>query len=69
MADTVITITIPEAQWPTVQAAFKGVDDTGEPITIDAAYMKTKLTNILIERVKKYDQQKQAVTYSTFSPS
>ena len=69
MADTVIEITIPEAQWSTVQAAFATDDGNGNAVTIDAAYIKAKLTNVLTARVKSYDQGRQSVTYSTFSPS
>jgi len=69
MADTTISITIPEAQWSTVQAAFATDDGNGNAVTIDAAYIKAKLTNVLTARVKSYDQGRQSVTYSTFSPS
>ena len=69
MADTVIEITIPEAQWSTVQAAFATDDGNGNAVTIDAAYIKAKLTSILTSRVRKYDEARQSVSYSTFSPS
>ena len=38
MADTTISISIPEAQWSTVQAAFATDDGNGNAVTIDAAY-------------------------------
>ena len=69
MADTVISITIPEAQWSTVQAAFATDDGNGNAVTIDAAYLKAKLTSILTSRVRNYDTRRQAVTYTSFSPS
>ena len=69
MADTVISITIPEAQWSTVQSAFAFTTDGDTAGTVDAAYIKAKLTNVLTARVKSYDQGRQSVTYSTFSPS
>ena len=69
MADTVISITIPEAQWSTVQAAFATDDGDGNAVTIDAAYIKARLLSVLTSRVRKYDENRQSVTYSTFSPS
>tara|TARA_R100001594_G_scaffold106509_1_gene140987 strand:- start:50 stop:259 length:210 start_codon:yes stop_codon:yes gene_type:complete len=69
MADTTISITIPEAQWSTVQAAFAFTNDDDSAGTVDAAYIKAKLTNVLTARVKSYDDKRQTVTYSTFSPS
>ena len=69
MADTVITITIPEAQWSTVQSAFAEKDNDGADITIDGDYIKEKLTNILTARIRGYDEGRQSVTYSTFAPS
>ena len=52
MADTVIEITIPDAQCSTVQSAFATDDGNGNAVTIDAAYIKAKLTNILTSRVR-----------------
>ena len=69
MADTTISITIPEAQWSTVQAAFATDDGDGNAVTIDAAYIKARLLSVLTSRVRKYDEGRQSVTYSTFSPS
>ena len=69
MADTTISITIPEAQWSTVQAAFATDDGDGNAVTIDAAYIKARLLSVLTSRVRKYDENRQSVTYSTFSPS
>ena len=69
MADTVIEITIPEAQWSTVQAAFATDDGNGNAVTIDAAYLKARLVNVLTARVRSYDEGRQSVTYSTFTPS
>ena len=69
MADTVITITIPDAQWSTVQSAFAFTNDDDSAGTVDAAYLKAKLTSVLTSRVRNYDDKRQTVTYSTFSPS
>ena len=69
MADTVISITIPEAQWSTVQSAFAFTNADDSAGTVDAAYIKAKLTNVLTARVKSYDEARQTVSYSTFSPS
>ena len=69
MADTTISITIPEAQWSTVQAAFAFTNDDDSAGTVDAAYIKAKLTNVLTSRVRNYDEGRASVSYSTFSPS
>ena len=69
MADTTISITIPEAQWSTVQAAFATDDGDGNAVTIDAAYIKARLLSVLTSRVRKYDEGRASVSYSTFSPS
>ena len=69
MADTTISITIPEAQWSTVQAAFAFTTDGDTAGTVDAAYIKAKLVNVLKSRVRNYDDKRQAVTYTSFSPS
>ena len=69
MADTVITITIPDAQWSTVQSAFAFTNADDSAGTVDAAYLKAKLTSILTSRVRNYDEGRQTVSYSSFSPS
>ena len=69
MADTVISITIPEAQWSTVQSAFAFTTDGDTAGTVDAAYIKKRLLGVLTSQVRKYDEGRQSVTYSTFSPS
>jgi len=69
MADTTISITIPEAQWSTVQAAFATADEDGNAITIDADYVKNTFLNTLKSKVRTYDKKRASVTYSTFSPS
>ena len=69
MADTTISITIPEAQWSTVQSAFAFTTDGDTAGTVDAAYIKAKLTSILTSRVRNYDEGRTSVSYSTFSPS
>ena len=69
MADTTISITIPEAQWSTVQSAFAFTTDGDTAGTVDAAYIKARLLSVLTSRVRKYDEGRQTVTYSTFTPS
>ena len=70
MADTTITITIPEAQWPTVQAAYATADaDGSNAVAATASTIKDIFLNDLKMKVKKYDEGRQTVTYSTFSPS
>ena len=69
MADTTISITIPEAQWSTVQSAFAFTTDGDTAGTVDAAYIKAKLTSILTSRVRNYDEVRASVSYSSFSPS
>lgn len=69
MADTVITITIPDAQWSTVQSAYAHTDGEGNAVTINADYFKQKWMSELRAKVKSYDKGRVSVTYSTFSPS
>ena len=70
MADTTITITIPEAQWATLQSAYATADaDGSNAVPATASSIKNILLNDLKMKVKKYDEGRQSVTYSTFSPS
>ena len=64
-----ISIELSDAEYAVAQAAFATDDGDGNAVTIDAAYLKAKLTNVLTARVKSYDDKRQTVTYSTFSPS
>ena len=54
MADTVITITIPDAQWSTVQSAYAHTDGEGNAVTINGDYFKQKWINELKAKVKSY---------------
>ena len=69
MADTTITITIPEAQWPTVQAAFAYNNSDESAGTVDADYVKNTFLNTLKAKVRTYDKKRTSVSYSSFSPS
>jgi|10_taG_2_1085330.scaffolds.fasta_scaffold397028_1 hypothetical protein len=71
MADTTITITIPEAQFTTLQKAMstqmiEGLSESD--VTPD--YVKNALTSYLKNIVVGYDKRANAtVNYSSFSPS
>ena len=69
MADTEITITVAEAQMTTLKKAMSNEDDGLSESDIDAAYIKEVLVSRLKNIVASYDKQKQAVSYSTFTPS
>tara|TARA_R100000315_G_C5123216_1_gene70366 strand:+ start:237 stop:446 length:210 start_codon:yes stop_codon:yes gene_type:complete len=69
MADTTITITIPEAQWSTVQAAYASTDSDVTSSDITAAVVKGKLISELKSVVGQYDKQRQTIAQSSFSPS
>ena len=64
-----ISITLSDSEWTTVQSAFAETDIDGNAITINENYIKEKLTNVLTARVRNYDEKRQAVTYSSFTPS
>ena len=76
MADTTITITIAEAQFPTIQNALATKIGKASP---DADDIKTYLINGLKQSVKVYDSKNRVVTSgdgttttvtnSTFTPS
>ena len=72
MADTTITITIPEAQWATLQKAFLFTDgEMGDTeATFNEAKVKAKVQEYLKNRVETYDRAKNVtVNYTTFTPS
>ena len=64
-----ISIELSDAEFATAQAAFATDDGDGNAVTIDAAYLKARLVSVLTSRVRKYDEGRQSVTYSTFTPS
>jgi len=64
-----ISIELSDAEYAVAQAAFATDDGDGNAVTIDAAYLKAKLVSVLTSRVRNYDDKRQTVTYSTFSPS
>jgi|TARA_Y100000296_G_C5118954_1_gene229315 hypothetical protein len=64
-----IKITMSDAQFKTLQNAYAYKDSDGNDAVVDEAYIKGRLTNVLKARVRSYDESKQAVSYSTFSPS
>ena len=76
MADTTITITTAEAQFPTIQNALATKIGKDSP---DAADIKTYVINNLKQSVKVYDSKNRVatsgdgttttVTNSTFTPS
>ena len=64
-----ISIELSDAEYAVAQAAFATDDGDGNAVTIDAAYLKAKLVSVLTSRVRNYDDKRQAVTYTSFSPS
>ena len=62
-----ISIELSDAEYATAVAAY--TDGADEGATVTAAYIKAKLVNSLRSRVRNYDTRKQAVTYTSFSPS
>ena len=64
-----ISIELSDAEFATAQAAFATDDGDGNAVTIDAAYLKARLVNVLTARVRSYDEGRQSVSYSSFSPS
>jgi|TARA_Y100000310_G_C20530426_1_gene738154 hypothetical protein len=69
MADTTITITIPEAQWATVQAAYAALDTDISASDVTATTVKNIMVNDLRVIVSRYDKKRQTISYSTFTPS
>ena len=64
-----ISIELSDAEYAVAQAAFATDDGDGNAVTIDAAYLKAKLVSVLTSRVRNYDEGRQSVSYSSFSPS
>jgi len=64
-----ISIELSDAEYAVAQAAFATDDGDGNAVTIDAAYLKARLVNVLTARVRSYDEGRQSVSYSSFSPS
>ena len=69
MADTTITITIPEAQWNTVKEAYASLDTDISASDVTETTVKNRLISDIKAIVARYDKQKQAISYSTFTPS
>ena len=64
-----ISIELSDAEYATAQAAFAFTTDGDTAGTVDAAYLKARLVNVLTARVRSYDEGRQSVSYSSFSPS
>ena len=64
-----ISIELSDAEYAVAQAAFATDDGDGNAVTIDAAYLKARLVSVLTARVRSYDEGRQSVSYSSFSPS
>ena len=70
MADTTITITIPEAQWELVQQMFsEGVPAPWTTSDVNAAFVKQALIAYLTDKIRSYEERSKSVNYSSFSPS
>ena len=62
-----LSIELSDAEFTAAVAAFTDGAEAG--VTVNAAYIKTKLVNVLTSRVRNYDVKKQPVTYTSFDPS
>ena len=70
MADTTITITIPEAQWELVQQMFsEGVPSPWTTSDVTGTFVKQALISYLTDRIRSYEERSKSVDYSSFSPS
>ena len=63
----VVSVFVSTVFFTAAVAAFTDGAEAG--VTVNAAYIKTKLVNVLTSRVRNYDVKKQPVTYTSFSPS
>ena len=63
-----ISIELSDAEFATAQAAYASVDGVSSS-DITASVLKTKLVNELTTQVRTYDENRQSITYSSFSPS
>ena len=64
-----ISIELTDAEFVVIQEAYASMDTDISSSDITASVVKAKLINELSTTVGKYDKAKQAITYSTFSPS
>ena len=70
MADTKITVTIPEAQWSALQTAMAYGDDNTEASDITATYIKNRFVNELKNIMAAHDKMVNVtVNSTTFTPS
>jgi len=64
-----IKISLSDAQFGVLQDAYAKDDRAVEKADVDEAYVKGRLMNMLKDKVRSYDESKQAVSYSSFEPS
>ena len=64
-----IKITMSDVQFKTLQSAYAYKDADGNDGVVDEAHIKAKIVNTLKARVRNYDEAKNEVSYSSFSPS
>ena len=63
-----IKISLSDAQFGVLQDAYAKDDRAVEKADVDEAYVKGRLMNMLKDKVRSYDESKQAVSYSSFEP-
>ena len=69
MADTIITITIPEAQWDIVQQAFsEGVPSPWTLSDVTSTVVKQVLVSYLTDKIRSYEERAKSVDYAAFTP-
>ena len=61
-----IKISLSDDEFGVLQDAYAKDDEAVEKADVDEAYVKSRLENILIAKVRNYDESKQAVSYSSF---
>ena len=61
-----IKISMSDAQFGVLQDAYAKDDSSVEKADVNEEYVKSRLENILIAKVRNYDEAKQAVSYSSF---
>ena len=64
-----IKITMADSEFESLQEAYAKNDESVEKDEVTETYVKGRLVNVLKAKVRKHDEAKQAVSYSTFDPS
>ena len=64
-----IKISLSDDEFDVLQDAYAKDENDKEKDDIDVAYVKGRLMNMLKAKVRKYDEWRQSVSYSSFEPS